>query len=89
MEFHLVILSAQRKIVGATDIPNDVDDLSVSMVGSNQMELSWTPVTDLDISWYEVRFQDVQSGATWNDSTPLAKVVRSKIKLFSSKCTNR
>ena len=70
--------SASRKIVGATDIPSDIDDLSVSMVGSNQMELSWTPVTDLDISWYEVRYQDVQSGATWNDSTPLAKVVRRK-----------
>ena len=71
-------ISASRKIVGATDIPSDVDDLSVSMVGSNQMELAWTPVTDLDISWYEVRYQDVQSGATWNDSTPLAKVVRRK-----------
>ena len=42
------------------------------------MELSWTPVADLDISWYEIRFQDVISGATWNESTPLAKVVRRK-----------
>ena len=42
------------------------------------MELSWTPVTDLDISWYEVRFQNVTSGATWNESTPIAKVVRRK-----------
>ena len=48
------------------------------MVGSNQMELSWTPVDDLDISWYEVRFQNVTSGATWNESTPIAKVVRRK-----------
>jgi len=70
--------SASRKIVGATEIPSDVDDLSVSMVGSNQMELSWTPVTDLDISWYEIRFQNVTSGATWNESTPIAKVVRRK-----------
>ena len=70
--------SASRKIVGATEIPNNVDDLSVSMVGSNQMELSWTPVDDLDISWYEIRFQDVTSGATWNESTPIAKVVRRK-----------
>ena len=70
--------SASRKIVGATDIPSDVDDLSVSMVGSNQMELSWTPVDDLDISWYEIRFQNVTSGATWNESTPIAKVVRRK-----------
>ena len=71
-------VTASRKIVGATEIPQDVDDLSVSMVGSNQMELSWTPVIDLDISWYEIRYQDVQSGATWNGSTPLAKVVRRK-----------
>nr|BAR19942.1 phage tail protein [uncultured Mediterranean phage uvMED] len=70
--------SASRKIVGATEIPNNVSDLSVSMVGSNQMELSWTPVDDLDISWYEIRFQDVTSGATWNESTPIAKVVRRK-----------
>ena len=70
--------SASRKIIGATDIPSNVDDLSVSMVGSNQMELSWTPVNDLDISWYEIRFQDVTSGATWNESTPIAKVVRRK-----------
>jgi len=71
-------ITASRKIVGATEIPQDIDDLSVSMVGSNQMELSWTPVIDLDISWYEIRYQDVQSGATWNESTPLAKVVRRK-----------
>jgi len=70
--------SATHLVVGATDTPSDVTDLSVSLVGSNQMELSWTPVTDLDISWYEVRFQNVTSGATWNESTPLAKVVRRK-----------
>ena len=71
-------ISASRKIIGATEIPSDVTDLSVSLVGSNQMELSWTPVLDLDISWYEIRFQNVTSGATWNESTPLAKVVRRK-----------
>jgi len=70
--------SATHTVVGATETPADVTDLSVSLVGSNQMELSWTPVADLDISWYEIRFQDVTSGATWNESTPLAKVVRRK-----------
>jgi hypothetical protein len=35
-------------------------------------------VPDLDISWYEVRYQNVTSGAVWNSSTPLAKVVRRK-----------
>jgi len=71
-------ITANRKIVGATEIPGDIDDLSVSLVGSNQMELSWTPVEDLDISWYEIRYQNVTSGSLWNNSTPLAKVVRRK-----------
>ena len=70
--------SATHKVVGATETPNDVTDLSVSMVGSNQMELTWTPVSDLDISWYEIRYQNVTSGATWNQSTNLCKVVRRK-----------
>ena len=70
--------SATHTVIGATETPNDVTDLSVSMVGSNQLELTWTPVSDLDISWYEIRFQDVTSGATWNESTPIAKVVRRK-----------
>ena len=70
--------SATHTVVGATETPADVTDLSVSLVGSNQMELSWTPVADLDISWYEIRFQSVTSGATWNESTPIAKVVRRK-----------
>jgi len=70
--------SATHTVVGATETPNDVTDLSVSMVGSNQMELTWTPVTDLDISWYEIRYQNVSSSATWNQSTNLCKVVRRK-----------
>ena len=70
--------TATRTIIGATEIPNDVTDLSVSMVGSNQMELTWTPVSDLDISWYEIRYENVTSGATWNTSTPLTRVTRRK-----------
>ena len=70
--------SATHNVVGATETPADVTDLSVSLVGSNQMELSWSPVADLDISWYEIRYQDILNGATWNESTPLAKVVRRK-----------
>ena len=70
--------SATHTVVGATETPADVTDLSVSLVGSNQMELSWTPVADLDISWYEIRFQNVTSGATWNESTPIAKEARRK-----------
>jgi len=78
MGFSSSYVTATRQIVGATEIPEDVSDLSISMVGSNQMELTWTPVSDLDISWYELRYENVTSGATWNTSTPLTKVTRRK-----------
>ena len=71
-------VTATRTIVGATDTPNDVDELSVSMVGSNQMQLSWEPVSDLDVSYYSIRYQDVTSNASWAGSTNLTQVVRRK-----------
>jgi len=70
--------TATRTIVGASDTPSDVSTLSVSMVGSNQMQLQWTPVADLDVSYYAIRYQDVTSGAGWNSSTNLTQVVRRK-----------
>ena len=70
--------TATRTIVGATDTPADVDELSVSMVGSNQMQLSWEPVSDLDVSYYSIRYQDVTSNASWASSTNLTQVVRRK-----------
>ena len=47
--------SANHTVIGATDTPADVSTLSVSMVGSNQMQLQWTPVADLDVSYYAIR----------------------------------
>ena len=42
------------------------------------MELSWVSVEDLDIEFYEIRYQKVSSGAVWNNSTNLVKVPRRK-----------
>jgi hypothetical protein len=70
--------SATRKIVGATATPEDVSTLSVSMIGSDSMQLQWTPVSDLDVENYSIRYQDVTSGASWNASTNLTQVVRRK-----------
>ncbi len=70
--------TATRTIVGATDTPADVSALSVSIVGSNQMQLSWPSVADLDVSYYAIRYQDVTSGASWSSSTNLTQVVRRK-----------
>ncbi len=71
-------VTATRTTVGATDTPSDVAALSISMVGSNQMQLSWPSVTDLDVSYYAIRYQDVTTGAGWNSSTNLTQVVRRK-----------
>jgi len=70
--------SENRTVIGATDTPSDVSTLSVSMVGSEQLQLQWTPVSDLDVSYYAIRYQDVSSGAGWNSSTNLTQVVRRK-----------
>ena len=70
--------SANRTIIGATATPSDVSELAVSMVGSDHMQLQWTPVDDLDVSYYAIRYQDVTSGAGWNSSTNLTQVVRRK-----------
>ena len=70
--------TATRLIIGATATPSDVSAFNLSIVGSNQMELSWIPVTDLDIEFYEIRYQKVSSSAVWNNSTNLVKVPRRK-----------
>jgi predicted phage tail protein len=71
-------VTANRLVIGATATPSDVSSFAISLVGSNQMELSWTPVTDLDIEFYEIRYQKVASGAVWNNSTNLVQVPRRK-----------
>ena len=70
--------TATRLIIGATATPSDVSAFNLSIVGSNQMELTWIPVTDLDIEFYEIRYQKVSSSAVWNNSTNLVKVPRRK-----------
>ena len=70
--------TATRTIVGATETPADVNEFSVSMIGSNQMQLAWEPVADLDVSYYSIRYQDVTSNASWAGSTNLTQVVRRK-----------
>lgn len=69
-------ISASRKIVGATEPPNDVKNFSVNMLGSSQMQLNWDANRDLDISFYEIRYQNVSSNAQWNKSVNWLQVPR-------------
>ncbi|MBT7895873.1 MAG: hypothetical protein HN564_02650, partial [Flavobacteriales bacterium] len=68
--------SASRKIVGATEPPEDVTNFSVNMQGSNQMQLNWDSVADLDISYYEIRYQNVTASGQWNKSVNWLQVPR-------------
>ena len=68
--------SANRLIVGATEPPSDVTNFSVNMQGSNQMQLNWDAVTDLDVSYYEIRYQNVTVDAQWNKSNNWLQVPR-------------
>ena len=74
-------VSATRKIVGGVEVPSNVEDFAVEMHGQHQMKLTWTPPSqnsDLDISYYDIRFQDVLTGSKWLNSTNLVRCPRRK-----------
>ena len=69
-------ISDTHKVIGATEPPANVTDFSISLIGSDQMQLSWIPVVDLDVESYEIRYQKVDSGSAWFNSTDLVRVPR-------------
>lgn len=50
------------------DPPSDVENFAISLVGG-VAELSWTPVPDLDLSHYVIRYSQATTGATWATSS--------------------
>ena len=61
-------------VVGFTDPPANVADLSVDYQDQVAV-LSWTPNTDLDLAFYQIRFSPLVSGAIYNNSTVLVQKV--------------
>ena len=66
--------TASHQVVGKTAPPSDVTNLSANVV-NGQVQLSWTPVTDLDLSHYLVRYQNVTTGASYPNSNTIAEKV--------------
>ena len=60
--------------IGKTAPPANITNFSVNIVGS-QAELSWTPVSDLDLSHYRIRHSSKTTGATYSNATDLIKKV--------------
>jgi len=74
-------VSATRVIVGGVEAPSNVDDFAVELHGQDHLKLTWTPpskASDLDISFYEIRYQNVTTGASWLNSTNLIRCTRRK-----------
>jgi hypothetical protein len=66
--------SATRTIIGGIAPPEDVQDFSCNIIGTDA-HLAWTQISDLDLAHYTVRYSPLTSGADWNDSVSLVEKV--------------
>jgi len=66
--------TAVYQVVGKTAPPSDVTDLSINSIGGSSI-LTWTPVTDLDLSHYKVRYSQSTTGATYQNAVDLVDKV--------------
>lgn len=66
--------TAQHQVVGKTAPPADVTDFSVNII-ETQAHLSWTPVTDLDLSHYIIRHARETTGAEYANAITIAEKV--------------
>ena len=67
-------VTAQHQVVGSTAPPQDVTNFSVNIVGT-EAHMSWTPVTDLDLSHYKIRHCRETTGGTYANSKDLISKV--------------
>lgn len=61
-------------------VPADVTNFDGQTVGST-LHLNWTPVADLDLAHYIIRYSNLTSGATYSAAEDLAQVVSSSSSL--------
>ena len=67
-------VTAQHQVVGSTAPPQDVTNFSINIVGT-EAHMSWTPVTDLDLSHYKIRHCRETTGGTYANSKDLISKV--------------
>jgi len=66
--------TATRTIIGGTAPPEDVQDFSCNIIGTDA-HLAWTQIGDLDLAHYTIRYSPLTTGADWNDSVSLVEKV--------------
>jgi hypothetical protein len=56
------------------DPPGDVQNFAANVVGNN-LHLTWEPVSDLDLSYYRIRYSSATSGATYSNGVDVVSRV--------------
>ena len=67
-------VTQSHQIVGKTAPPEDVTGLSGNVVAGS-LVLNWTPVADLDLSHYLLRYASATTGVTYQNSTTLVEKI--------------
>ena len=67
-------VDVQHTVTGKTAFPSDVTNFSVNIVGENA-QLSWTPVTDADLSHYVIRHTPDTVTPSYPNTTIMAEKV--------------
>ena len=67
-------VDVQHTVTGKTAFPSDVTNFSVNIVGENA-QLSWTPVTDADLSHYVIRHTPDTVTPSYPNTTIIAEKV--------------
>ena len=66
--------SATRTIIGGIAPPEDVQDFSCNIIGSDA-HLAWQQIGDLDLAYYQIRYSTLTTGASWGNSVSLVEKV--------------
>lgn len=61
---------AGHKVTGTSALPSDVVDLSIRVLGDTA-HLSWSPVRDIDLHHYVLRYSPSVSGASWPNAVDM------------------
>lgn len=71
---HSAYTTVTHEVIGKTAPPSNVSDFSTNVIGS-MVSLSWTPVSDLDLSHYVIRHTSDTTSPTFSEGIVLAEKV--------------
>lgn len=67
-------VNKQHQVIGKTAPPEDVTNFTGNVV-AGVLSLTWTPVGDLDLSHYRLRYSSLTSGATYQNAINLGEKI--------------